>query len=337
MPPCAAIEWAGRGESWEQKERTSYPSAPSDAAAAPPASPVPTTMTRYFRLFAGFTSFRSNFRLSHFFSRGPGGMRASSAPGEETLDSTSTSASDDAKEDRERDGGEADREEHRERHGELLEAGRVGAVRDAERLEHRPEPVPEVDAQPGDREHVEDRRGRPPEARDEVVEDVALAERRVRDAEGEIEQVVDDEAEDEEPAPDHRPRRRRRDGRLVLAVRDGPRGLPREPELDPGDRVHDHRDEEDDPHGRQQGRLDAEAPGVAVQLRRPLEGLEVPDHVAEDEREQDDPRDRHERLLADEAAPEEAEPGDARGQRREGLRCGSHRADVGHGAVRRGP
>src|SRR5512133_1451811 len=114
MPPCAAIEWARRGESWKQKERTSYPSSPSDAAAAPPARPVPTTMTRYFRLFAGFTSFRSNFRPSHFFSRGPGGMRASSAPGEETLDSTSTSASDHAEQDCERDRGEADPEDHRE-------------------------------------------------------------------------------------------------------------------------------------------------------------------------------------------------------------------------------
>src|SRR5512133_2719323 len=100
MPPCAAIECARRGESWKKKETTSYPSSPSDAAAAPPASPVPTTMIRYFRLFAGLTRRRSNLCRSHFVSIGPGGTRASSAPGgDETLASTSTSASDHAEQD----------------------------------------------------------------------------------------------------------------------------------------------------------------------------------------------------------------------------------------------
>src|SRR5271169_4094094 len=78
MPPCAAMEWARRGESWKQKDLTLYPNSPSVAAAEAPASPVPTIMTLYFRLLAGFTSFISNLARSHFCSMGPAGMRASS-------------------------------------------------------------------------------------------------------------------------------------------------------------------------------------------------------------------------------------------------------------------
>src|SRR5689334_12786500 len=82
MPPCAAMLWARRGESWKQKHLTLYPSSLRLAAAAPPASPEPTTITVYFRLFAGFTSFISNLCLLHFSTSGPEGVfdRRSIAP-----------------------------------------------------------------------------------------------------------------------------------------------------------------------------------------------------------------------------------------------------------------
>src|SRR6185437_5415898 len=74
MPPCAAIEWARRGESWKQKQLTLYPSSPSVAAADPPARPEPTTIMECLRLLAGFTSFISKRVLSHFCSIGPDGI-----------------------------------------------------------------------------------------------------------------------------------------------------------------------------------------------------------------------------------------------------------------------
>ena len=87
---------------------------------------------------------------------------------------------------------------------------------------------------------------------------------------------------------------------------------PGEPELEAEDRVDEHRREEHDPHRPEQRRLDPEELGVAVQPRPALEGLQVAEHVAEDEREQDEPRRGHEGFLPDDAAPEGAEPRDAR-------------------------
>src|SRR5258708_20556962 len=78
MPPCAAIECAGGGESWKVMTFTRYPSSPSVAAADAPARPVPTTMISNRRLFAGFTSLMSNRWLSHFCSIGPSGIFESS-------------------------------------------------------------------------------------------------------------------------------------------------------------------------------------------------------------------------------------------------------------------
>ena len=57
IPPCAAMLWARRGESWKQKVFTLYPWAARLEAAAAPASPVPTTITSYLRRLLGPTSF----------------------------------------------------------------------------------------------------------------------------------------------------------------------------------------------------------------------------------------------------------------------------------------
>src|ERR1017187_6982526 len=73
MPPCAAILWARRGESWKQKQWTLQPSSARLAAALPPARPEPTTIMVYFRLLAGFTSLRLKRWRSHRVSIGPVG------------------------------------------------------------------------------------------------------------------------------------------------------------------------------------------------------------------------------------------------------------------------
>src|ERR1041385_6388275 len=74
MPPCAATEWARRGESWKTKLWTSKPSSASEAAAEEPASPAPTTIILYFRLLAGLMSLLLNLCCSHFCASGPEGM-----------------------------------------------------------------------------------------------------------------------------------------------------------------------------------------------------------------------------------------------------------------------
>src|SRR5690348_9954005 len=78
MPPWAAIEWARRGESWNVKALTLYPSWASDAAAEAPARPVPTTITSNLRLLFGFTSFMENLWFCQRVSMGPVGDLESS-------------------------------------------------------------------------------------------------------------------------------------------------------------------------------------------------------------------------------------------------------------------
>ena len=95
-------------------------------------------MILYFRLFAGFTSFMSNLCFDHFFSMGPDGNLGVEGHG--------SSHCDDAEEDGERDGGEAEGQQHR--HAPMANfwmPADTPAVREPERLEHRPEPVPEVE------------------------------------------------------------------------------------------------------------------------------------------------------------------------------------------------
>src|SRR5688572_8823878 len=74
MPPCAAMECARRGESWNTKVDTLYPSSDMVADADAPASPAPTTITLCRRLLAGFTSFIAKRCWSHFCSMGPSGI-----------------------------------------------------------------------------------------------------------------------------------------------------------------------------------------------------------------------------------------------------------------------
>src|SRR5688572_608536 len=137
MPPCAAIECARRGESWKQKQATSYPSSASVAAAAPPARPEPTTMTLYLRLFAGLTRRISNFALDHFCSIGPDGRRASS------FMSSRSGQPDDADEHGRRRHHVADEQERRDQLAELV--GGILRMAQAERLQPARGAVTEVE------------------------------------------------------------------------------------------------------------------------------------------------------------------------------------------------
>src|SRR5215472_16827602 len=125
-----------------------YPSSPSVAAAEPPANPVPTIITLYLRLLAGFTSFISNLAFSHFCSIGPGGTRASS------FMTSSVISLHDAHQNRQRYDTESHADPSGEQHGSFLEKQVVARMRNAQRLEHAPYAVIEVNRQKNGRHEV---------------------------------------------------------------------------------------------------------------------------------------------------------------------------------------
>src|SRR5262245_64923375 len=115
-----------------------------EAAPPAPARPEPIMITVYFRLLAGFTSFMSKRCLSHFFSIGPDG----------TLESSFTGSPQDPELHRQRKGNVAEDDDGREDPRSDLRHGDVARVRDAQGLEHAPEPVAHVQAEEEHRDDV---------------------------------------------------------------------------------------------------------------------------------------------------------------------------------------
>src|SRR5690348_3031729 len=124
-----------------------------------------------FRLFAGFTSFISNWCFSHFRSIGPEGTFASRTisrpPGARRPTSTAGGAivvaiaplallTDDSGQDGDRDDAAADGDQHRRDEREAPEKPIVLAAIDADRLEHAPDAVIEMEAERDHREDVEE-------------------------------------------------------------------------------------------------------------------------------------------------------------------------------------
>ena len=72
-----------------------------------------------------------------------------------------------------------------------------------------------------------------------------------------------------------------------------------QPELESGDDVKDDRGQEDEAHRPEQGGLDPEEAGVAIDRLLPHEELEVAEHVPDDEEGEDDAGDGHDGLSAD--------------------------------------
>src|SRR3954468_15612913 len=210
MPPCAATLCARRGLSWYQKDLTLYPASPRVAAAEPPASPVPTTMTVSLRRLAGLTR-RPRKRRS--LQRSPIGTSVGalvSAIGSPTVKSSrgmdGTSLVDEPEDDGERDdqvpGDQHDREHDREGVDRALAA----LVALAEGLRGAPDAVPQVHAEQDQRDRVEGGDERVLEALDQPLVGRGVGARGVRSAEGQVQDVVDDEEEEDHAAPAHRPR-----------------------------------------------------------------------------------------------------------------------------------
>ncbi len=203
------------------------------AAAEAPASPLPTTITVNFRLLAGFTSLRSNWWRLPLLGERTGGTFAFSSmtlarelrdcatpvpcsrPVYVFITNPSRTAS----------GTTA-------KPTAMMIAITTAALRlsgDADGLRHaqRPQAAPgaviQVQRQRCHRHDVEHGDQRALQRAQQVGVDVALLERRVHRADRQVEQVIDDEDQQQHPAPAQRARRQRRHLGRADRVLDRPR------------------------------------------------------------------------------------------------------------------
>ena len=123
---------------------------------------------------------------------------------------------------------------------------------------------------------------------------------------GEVKKVVDDEEEEDRSAPAHGARSVGGLAPRLLAIADGPGGGGGQGERGRGPDVEDDRDEEHRPRDPERCAMAdlAQEDAVVVDRFGTQVHLEVPDHVAHDESEEDDAGRGHHHLLAD-RGPEE--------------------------------
>ena len=149
------------------------------------------------------------------------------------------------------------------------------------------------------------------ETGDEIVIGVAGNEAGVGRAEREVEQVVDDVADNDDAPPAHAARRIGRLAGFESAVAHRARLPTRTGDRQRRPEVCSHGQEERDPQTPQDLRAPekwrangAQALSIGIELLRALEHLEVPEQVSDDEQEQDQPGHGHDDLLADQRAHE---------------------------------
>src|SRR5438132_640961 len=273
-----------------------------------------------FRRFAGFTSFISKRHRSHFCSIGPGGILASRtgsgvacfSAGRADIASLLSTHPAGQHGDRYGDEPQEDDERGPPRHG--AEERRAARVVPADRLEHAPDAVVEVEAETGHRDHVEERDVPDGEAGHDVVVDREVLEfaRSEADPTGrQVQQVIDDERDQDHAAPARRPGRVRGRDRLLHVVVLRTRRPAHPGELYGSSHVqgdagqeHDARHPEEGAIGEQRLPHRAEEDGVPVDGIGPEEDLQVAEHVPDDEADEDEPRDRYDHLLADHGLPQ---------------------------------
>ena len=122
---------------------------------------------------------------------------------------------------------------------------------------------------------------------------------RIGGADREMQDVIDDEGEKDDPAPDHAARGQGGFNDFLAFVMLGPRSAVFDRELNSVVNVEDDDGEQaasDDPEERPEF---PQMLGVAVDPLRPEENLEIAKEVADDEQNQDQPRYRHEHFPAD--------------------------------------
>src|SRR5208283_3147557 len=209
-------------------------------------------------------------------------------------------------EDGDGDGNVAGGDEDGEQLGEALQPGRVDGMAEAERLKHAPQAVIEVIAKHDHGDDVENGDGPNLEAGDHVVVDVAFVEgpAGVHGAEGEVEEMENQESEDDGAAPQHRA------GSVggieigLLDVADGAGGALQKPELEGRPDVQADGNEESDASAPQEGREGFQRGRVVIDMFGGQKDLQIAEQMADDETEQDEAGDGHNRFFADSGLPE---------------------------------
>ena len=176
----------------------------------------------------------------------------------------------------------------------------------AKRLKHAPEAVIEVIAEHEHGNDVEQRDGPDLEPGDYVVVDVVFNEGRARmdHAEGELEEMEDDEGQDDRAAPIHG------SGSIggmeigLFDVGNGPGFALEEPELECGPDVQNYGNEQDDAGAPEEEREGFQGSGVMIDFFGRLVNLQITEEVADDETEKDEAGDGHDGFLADGGLPE---------------------------------
>ena len=192
---------------------------------------------------------------------------------------------------------------------------------EAERLEHAPEAVIEVEAEHEHGEDVEERDGPDLKAGDDVVVDVVLipGAAGMDGAEGEVEEMKDDEGEKDGAGPLHGAGGVGGVEILFFDVADGTGAALEEPELERGPDVKDDGDEQSDARAPQESGERFEIGGIAIDVFGREKDLQVAEQVGDDEAEEDDAGDGHDGFFADGGLPE----GEIGGAQMEG--SGTHR------------
>ena len=169
-----------------------------------------------------------------------------------------------------------------------------------ERLYEAGRTVAHVQAEENHRKDVPGRDVPNAEAGDHVVIDVTFFEigARVDDAGGEMEQVIDDKAEEDGTAPIHGTRGVTGDNIFLAGVAFGACGVVTQGEADAGPDVEQHSSEERGADTPEQFGDAFEKVAVRIDFFGPFVDLQIAEHVADDENEKDHARDGHDRFLA---------------------------------------
>ena len=205
-----------------------------------------------------------------------------------------------------RNGDIADGDQNGDHFGGEFQPGRIDRMAEAERLKHAPQSVIEVIAEHDHGNDVKERdRPNLKTVHDVVVHVVGIeGTARMDGAEGEVEQVEDEESEDDRAAPHHGARSVGRGNVGFFDISDGTRFFLEEPQLERGPDVKDDGEKECEASAPERAGMGLEKLGVMIDFFGWLVDLQVAEQVADDKAEENKTRDGHDGFLADSGLPE---------------------------------
>jgi len=213
---------------------------------------------------------------------------------------------DEAGQDGDRNGDVASSDQDGEDFGEQFQPRSVDRMADAKGLKHAPEAVIKVIAEHNHGDDVESGDRPDLEAGDDVVVDVVLVEGAagMDRAEGEVEKVEDNKAQDDRAAPHHGAGGVGGAEIGFLHIADRASLSLQKPKLERRPDVQGDGDEESDARAPNESRERFKGGGVVIDFFRREKDLQVAEQVADDKAEKNDTRDGHYSFLADGGLPE---------------------------------